>query len=429
MKPPYLFILNQKGRSLLKWIVSLVVIVAVGIGAYAWLMMRTPELMPSTQATEGKTGSLPSTAQTPRTTPQPSQSKGVMLSPQKQQMIGVKTEPATIRDLTHTIRTVGQVEVDERRLTHMHTKLEGWVQELYVKFTGEHVKKDQKLFEIYSPELVSTQEEYLLALKAVKSLGESEFPEIAQNAKSLLAVTRQRFSLWDITPDHIQDLEKTGKVLRTLPLHAPGSGYVLHMAVREGMHVTPAMELYALADLSTVWVLADVYEYEIPLVELGQEATVTLSYFPAQTFTGKVTYVYPVLETKTRTVKVRFELPNPGWKIKPGMFANVDLRIPRGKRLVVPTTSVLDSGTEQLVFIDQGGGMFEPRKVSVGVRTRDAYEILEGISAGELVVTRGNFLVDSESNLKAATEMMMPGMDMGKKKDAADSASMPGMQH
>ncbi len=429
MKPPYLFILNQKGRSLLKWVVSLVVIVAVGVGAYAWLMMRTPELMSSTQATEGKTGSLPSTAQTPRTTPQPSQSKGVMLSPQKQQMIGVKTEPATIRDLTHTIRTVGQVEVDERRLTHMHTKLEGWVQELYVKFTGEHVKKDQKLFEIYSPELVSTQEEYLLALKAVKSLGESEFPEIAQNAKSLLAVTRQRFSLWDITSDHIQDLEKTGKVLRTLPLHAPGSGYVLHMSVREGMHVTPAMELYALADLSTVWVLADVYEYEIPLVELGQEATVTLSYFPAQTFTGKVTYVYPVLETKTRTVKVRFELPNPGWKIKPGMFANVDLRIPRGKRLVIPNTAVLDSGTEQLVFIDKGEGMFEPRKVTVGVRTRDAYEILEGITAGELVVTRGNFLVDSESNLKAATEMMMPGMDMGKKKDAADSASMPGMQH
>ena len=311
----------------------------------------------------------------------------------------------------------------------MHTKLEGWVQELYVKFTGEHVKKDQKLFEMYSPELVSTQEEYLLALKAVKSLGDSEFPEIAQNAKSLLEVTRQRFSLWDITPDHIRDLEKTGKVLRTLPLHAPSSGYVMHMAVREGMHVMPAMELYALADLTTVWVLADVYEYEIPLVELGQQATVTLSYFPAQTFTGKVTYVYPVLETKTRTVKVRFELPNPGWKIKPGMFANVDLRIPRGKRLVVPNTAVLDSGTEQLVFIDQGQGMFEPRKVTVGVRTREAYEILEGIQAGELVVTRGNFLVDSESNLKAATEMMMPGMDMGKKKNTNDSAPMPGMQH
>jgi len=370
------------------------------------------------------------TIKTPRTVPaskkeKPSQIEGVMVSPQKQQLIGVRTEPATIRDLTHTIRTVGQVEVDERRLIHMHTKLEGWVQELYVKFTGEQVRKDQKLFEIYSPELVSTQEEYLLALKAVQSLGDSEFPEIAQSARSLLEATRQRFSLWDITPDHIRDLEQTGKVLRTLPLHAPSSGYVLHMAVREGMHVTPAMELYTLVDLSSVWVLADVYEYEIPLVELGQEATVTLSYFPGQTFKGKVTYVYPILEAKTRTVKVRFELPNPKWALKPGMFANIDLQIPRGKRLVVPNTAVLDSGTEQLVFIDRGQGMFEPRKVTVGVRTRDAYEILEGIRAGELVVTRGNFLVDSESNLKAAMEMMMPGMDMGAKEESDSPAFMP----
>ena len=414
MKPPHSFILNQKGLSLLRWVGFLAVIVAVGVGAYWWFMVRTPALMHLTQA--------------PKSSPISPQNKGVMVSPEKQQMIGVKTEPATIRDLTHTIRTVGQVEVDERRLTHMHTKLEGWVQELYVKFTGEKVQKGQKLFEIYSPELVSTQEEYLLALKAVRSLGDSEFPEVAQNARSLLEVTRQRFSLWDITPDHIRDLEKTGKVLRTLPLHAPSSGYVMHMAVREGMHVTPAMELYALADLSTVWVLADVYEYEIPLVELGQQATMTLSYFPGQTFKGKVTYVYPTLETKTRTVKVRFELPNPQWALKPGMFANIDLQIPRGKRLVVPNTAVLDSGTEQLVFIDQGQGMFEPRKVTVGVRTREAYEILEGITAGELVVTRGNFLVDSESNLKAATEMMMPGMDMGKKKSAETSASMPTTQ-
>ncbi|GJL53025.1 MAG: PTS cellobiose transporter subunit IIB [Nitrospirales bacterium] len=409
----------------------LILITAVGIGAYWWLTAKLSVPMPlyQTEGIEKKAVTTLPPSQPSKTSDSSEENKVVMVSPQKQQLIGVKTEPATIRDLTHTIRTVGQVEVDERRLTHMHTKLDGWVQDLYVKFTGEQVRKDQKLFEIYSPELVSTQEEYLLALKAVKSLGDSEFPEIAQNAKSLLEVTRQRFSLWDITPDHIRDLEQTGEVLRTLPLHAPSSGYVLQMAVREGMHVTPATELYTLADLSSVWVLADVYEYEIPLVELGQEATMTLSYFPAQAFTGKVTYVYPVLETKTRTVKVRFELPNPGWKIKPGMFANVDLQIPRGKRLVVPTTAVLDSGTEQLVFIDQGQGMFEPRKVTVGVQTRDGYEIVDGITTGELVVTRGNFLVDSESNLKAATEMMMPGMEMGKKEKTEQSGSMPGMQH
>ncbi len=418
---------RQALLGLLGWIGLLVVVVAVGVGLYWWRGEKP--FTPTASMEREVKDSTPPTAPTPSAPQVPFHAEGVMVSPQKQQLIGVKTEPAKVRKLTHTIRTVGRVEVDERRLIHMHTKFEGWVQELYVKFTGEKVRKDQKLFEIYSPELVSTQEEYLLALKAVRSLGDSEFPGVAQNARSLLEVTRQRFSLWDITPDHIQDLEKTGKVLRTLPLHAPSSGYVLHMAVREGMYVTPAMELYTLGDLSTVWVLADVYEYEIPLVQLGQEAKITLSYFPGQDFKGKVTYIQPVLESKTRTVKVRFELPNPKWRLKPGMFANVVLQIPRGERLVVPSTAVLDSGTEQHVFIDRGQGMFEPRKVKVGLRTRDTYEILEGITSGEMVVTRGNFMVDSESNLKAAMEMMMPGMDMGSKEEGGSADSMQGMSH
>ncbi|RMH05830.1 MAG: efflux RND transporter periplasmic adaptor subunit [Nitrospirae bacterium] len=399
-------------------------------GAYWWFAQITPVITPSSETSA--TNSHKQRAASPSASPERPgliPVKGVMVNPRKQQLVGVKTEPARIQQLTHTIRTVGTVEVDETKLTHVHTKLEGWVQKLYVKFTGEQVQKGQKLFEIYSPELVSTQEEYLLALKAVRTLGESEFPEIAQNARSLLEATRQRFALWDITPDHIRDLERTGKVLRTLPLHAPNSGYVLHMNVREGMHVTPALDLYTLADLSTVWVLADIYEYEVALVELGQEATVTLSYFPDQAFTGTVTYIYPVLETKTRTVKVRFELPNPDWKLKPGMFANVELHIPLGERLVVPQTAVLDSGTEQIVFVDRGQGMFEPRKVTVGVRTRDFYEILDGVKPGELVVTRGNFLVDSESNLKAAMEMMMPGMEMDDQDKPGTGHAMPGMSH
>ena len=342
----------------------------------------------------------------------PSRSAAVSIGPQKQRLIGVKTEPAQVREMIHTLRTVGQVEVDERRLIHIHTKLEGWVQKLYVKFTGEQVRKGQKLFEIYSPELVATQKEYLLALQAVHELGNVEFPEIAESARSLLEVTRQRLVLWDIVPASIENLKRTRKVLRTLPLHAPGSGYVLEMDVREGMHVTPAMKLYTLVDLSTVWVLADVYESEVPLVHLGQEATLTLSYFPGQTFTGKVTYIYPVLAAATRTVKVRFEIPNPEWKIKPGMFANVDFKISHGKRLIIPSTAVLDSGTEQLVFVDQGQGRFEPRTVKVGSRTKETYEILKGVAPGEMVVTRGNFLIDSESNLKAALETMMPDGDM-----------------
>lgn len=352
----------------------------------------------------------------------------VMLSPRKEQLFGVQTATAEKRSLNRTIRTVGLVEVDETRLARINIKLEGWIEKLYVRFTGEEVRKHQKLFEIYSPNLVATQEEYLLALKSVKELGNSQFSEVAEGARALLQVTRRRFALWDITPDHIEELERTGKVLRTLPLHAPITGYVLAINVREGAYVTPATEVYTLADLSTVWVLADLYEYEISNVHLGQEASLTLSYFPGEVFTGKVTYIYPTLDPKTRTIKVRFELPNPGWKLKPSMFANVELSMPLGERLVVPSTAVLDSGSEQRVFVDRGNGMFEPRTVTVGVRTREWYEILQGVKAGETVVTSSNFLIDSESNLKSATGMMMPGMDMGTKQPS-DAAPIPGKTH
>ena len=354
----------------------------------------------------------------------PKQPGSIMVNARKQQLIGVKTEKAKSRIITHTIRTVALVEVDERNLEHVNIKLEGWVEKLYVRFTGEKVKKDQMLFEIYSPELVSSQEEYLLALKAVRTLGDSEFPEVAESANRVLLSTRERFSLWDITPDHIEDLERTGKVLRTLPLHAPISGYVLKMNVREGGYITPSTDTFVLANLSNIWVLADLYEFEIPYVKLGQKAQITLPYFPNEVFQGTVTYIYPVLDPKTRTVKVRFELPNPGWRLKPDMFANVTLEIPLGDRLVVPNTAVLDSGKRQVVFVDTGQGMFEARNVTLGVRSREWYEVLEGVKEGEMVVTSGNFLIDSESALGAATGMMMPGMDMGPKKDDDPTSAM-----
>ena len=350
----------------------------------------------------------------PELPPQETRTNTMFISPDRLQTIGVQFKKAAIRPLERTIRTVGLVEVDERQLEHVHTKIKGWIEKLYIKFTGEEVKKGQKLFEIYSPELVATQEEYLLALQSLRELGQSEFPEVARGAKDLLEATRRRFQLWDIRPNHIRDLEKTGKVLRTLPLHALISGFVLKIHVREGMYVTPEMEVYSLADLSNVWVLADLYEYEIQDVELAQEAAITLPYFPDEVFQGKVTYIYPVLEPKTRTVKVRFELPNPKWKLKPQMFANVEMKIPLGERLVVPNTAVLDSGTEQLIFVDQGEGKFEPRNVKTGVRTRDWYEIIEGVKPGEQVVTYGNFLIDSESSLKAAKAMMHGGHEKKK---------------
>ncbi len=411
----------------------LAVIIGAAMGLYYWStgMEERPPAMPQEEAPS------PASEHQGMTMPPPSGEAGmkpeqpetVMVSARKQQLIGVKTEEAKLRPITHTIRTVALVDVDERNLEHVNIKLEGWVEKLYVRFTGEEVKKDQMLFEIYSPELVSSQEEYLLALKAVRTLGDSEFSEVAESARRVLQSTRERFALWDITPDHIEELEQTGKVLRTLPLHAPISGYVLEMNVREGAYITPATDAYVLADLSNIWVLADLYEFEIPYVKLGQKAKITLPYFPNEIFEGTVTYIYPVLDPKTRTVKVRFELPNPGWRLKPDMFANVTLEIPLGERLVVPTTAVLDSGTEQVVFVDKGQGMFEARKVAIGVKTREWYEILEGVEPGEMVVTSGNFLIDSESSLGSAMDMMMPGMDMGPKGEDDSSDSMPGMQH
>lgn len=408
--------------------IAIMGLLGIGVGVGVYLLGAPRNILSSPPVAPGAKGSRAE----PQATHPPLSGKpeagAVRLSSRKEQLFGVQTATAERRSLNRTIRTVGLVDVDETRLARINIKLEGWIEKLYVRFTGEKVQKHQKLFEIYSPDLVATQEEYLLALKSVRDLGSSQFPEVAEGARSLLQVTRRRFALWDITPDHIEYLERTGKVLRTLPLHAPISGYVLAINVREGAYVTPATEAYTLADLSTVWVLADLYEYEIPDVHLGQEARITLPYFPGKVFTGKVTYIYPTLDPKTRTIKVRFEFPNPGWKLKPGMFANVELEIPLGERLVVPNTAVLDSGSEQRVFVDLGNGMFEPRKVTVGVRTRDWYEIREGVKAGETVVTSSNFLIDSESNLKSATGMMMPGMDMGSKQ-AAGEAGMPGMQH
>lgn len=324
------------------------------------------------------------------------------VSPERLQSIGVKFALAERRSLDRTIRTVGRVEVDERRLAHVHLKLEGWIDELRVNYTGERVQRGQMLFTLYSPELVATQQEYLLALKGKKLLGESEFPEAAAGAHSLLDVTRQRLRLWDITEDHIRDLEHTSKVLKTLPIHSPITGTVIKKVALAGMRVGPGDELYTIADLSRIWITADIYEYELPLIKMGQTATVTLSYDPATILQGRVAFIYPTLDPQTRTAKVRFELDNPSEQLKPEMYANVELHIPLGTRLVIPREAILESGERQVIFIHHGGGKLEWRTVKLGARAGDWVEVTEGIAEGDHVVTSANFLLDSESRLKAA---------------------------
>lgn len=342
---------------------------------------------------------------------------GIVTIPEDRlQTVGVRYELVGRRPLEKIIRTVGRVAVDERRLAKVTIKFHGWIEKLFVSAVGDHVKKGQELFTIYSPDLVATQEEYLLALEGRKKLGESEFPEVARSSQELLEATRHRLHLWDISEEHIRDLERTKQVTKTLPIHSPITGTVILKEVVQGTHVEPGEELYTIADLSRVWVLADVYEYELSFVKVGQTASVSLSYDPGTAFKGRVGFVYPTLDPKTRTAKVRFELDNEEEKLKPDMYANVELGVDLGTRLSIPQEAIIESGQKQVVFLHHGGGKLEARSIKTGVKTGEWSEVREGLKEGDHVVTSANFLIDSESRLKSAVDSM-GGMSGMKKKD------------
>jgi Cu(I)/Ag(I) efflux system membrane fusion protein len=341
-------------------------------------------------------------------------SGAVQVSPERQQLIGVKIGAVEFKPLEKVIRTVGRVDYDEKRLVTISPKIGGWIEDLYVDFTGRFVQQGEPLLTIYSPELVSTQEEYLLALRAKKDLVKSPFSEVAGSGSSLAESARRRLKLWDITDDQVKTLEESGQPRKTLTLYSPFSGVVLEKVAYKGMNVMPGVALYKLADLSVVWVYADIYEYELPFIRLGQQATVQLSYLPGEAFTGKAIYIYPSLDPNTRTAKVRFEFPNPHGKLKPEMYANVEIKVHLGKKLAVPEGAIIDTGIRQMAIIDKGSGYFEPREVKVGAKVDDYYEVIKGLKAGERVVTSANFLIDSESKLKEAMGgMAMPGMEHG----------------
>jgi hypothetical protein len=330
----------------------------------------------------------------------------VTISPERQQHIGVTTEVVRRRPLARTLRTVGRVAYDETRLQHVHTKFEGYLEHLYVDFTGAPVQRGDKLVEIYSPELLATQQEYLLAYRAYERLQGSEFSDVASRSRDLLEAAGQRLLLWDIRPEEIEQLQRSGAPTKTLTLYSPYSGYVVQKLAIHGMRVMPGDTLYDIADLSRVWVLADVYEYELPYVRLNQVARMTLAYMPGRTWHGRVTYIYPSVEEKTRTVKVRLELANPERTLKPDMFADVEIQADLGSALAVPDSAVITTGTRSLVFVVLSGGRFEPRIVETGARLPNAFEVKSGLTDGERVVTSANFLIDSEAKMKAAISGM-----------------------
>jgi len=321
----------------------------------------------------------------------------VKISAEKQQLIGVRLGRAEVGPEARTIRTVGQVEYDETRLHHVHTKVDGWIGKLYVSYTGQRVEKGEPLFSLYSPEIVATQEEYLLARRAVR-----QGPAGAKGTEDLANSVERRLLLWDIYHPEIEEIERTGEPKTYIDIASHASGIVVEKKAIEGMRAMPGEDLYLIADLSRVWVTASIYEYELPVVRVGQEATIGLSYSAGKTFTGRIAYVYPYLDEKTRTARVRIEFANPDFLLKPGMYANVEIGVPLAEGLTIPADAVLDSGDRQIVFVAKGDGYFEPREVRLGARVEDRVVVLEGVAPGEEIVVGAQFLIDSESQLKAA---------------------------
>ena len=341
----------------------------------------------------------------------------IYITPEKIQRIGVKSEEVKERPLRKIIRTVATVDYDERRLFTINTKIEGWIERLYVNATGRELKKGEHLLDIYSPDLVSTQEEYLLAFETKRRLGPGALPDAVEGAEYILDATRRRLKNWDISDDQIEALEKSKKPTKTLALHSPVEGIVIEKMAVQGMKVMPGEKLLGIANLSNVWLYANIYEYELSLVKAGQKASVTINAYPGETFYAIVSYIYPYMNTETRTAKVRLEMANPGFKLKPGMYANVELEsVISPKAVAVPEDAVLDTGKRQAVILDLGAGRFKVLEVKVGLKGEGYYQILSGLAPGWRVVTSANFLIDSESSFRSTAQTML-GMEHGKPKE------------
>jgi len=367
----------------------------------------------------------------------------VKIDPTVTQNIGVRVTKAVRESLSREITTVGRITFDETKLSTLHPKVDGWVDKLFVDKTGESVKQDTMLLSFYSPQLVATQEEYLLALSNWQQLKDSPYPDIRDGAKRLLDSSLDRLRFFDVAEHQIRALKRTHKVRKSMHIHSPAAGIVTKISVREGAHVTPMSELYQIADLSRIWVLADLYEHEISWVKQGDEAKLSIASLPDRVFTGHITYIYPYLDPKTRTNKVRIEFDNAEGLLKPDMFGDVAITASSIKPgLFVPREAVLITGKKAHLFVQTEPGRFEPRTVKTGTTTDGLIEILDGVSDGELIVTSGQFLIDSESSIREAAAKMVapdqntrPSLDMsgmsmdGVKKDApaTNQPDMTGM--
>ncbi len=348
----------------------------------------------------------------------------IKVSPRKRQLIGVTYGTVEAESGVHTFRAVGKVGYDETRIARVHSRIDGWVDQVYVDFVGKKVAKGQPLLTIYSPELVATQQEYLLALRGRDILKESTLDDAVVQSESLVSATRKRLELWQLSDAQINEVARTGKPLTYVTLYSQISGYVTARNTFPKQRITPDTDLYTVADLSKVWIMADVFEYEAPMIKLNQQVRVNISYMPGRSFPARVDYIQPEVDPTTRTLKVRLEAQNPQLLLKPNMYVDVEFRVEVPRRLTVPTEAVLDSGLRKTAFVDRGDGFLEPREVETGQRVGDRIEIRKGLNAGERIVTSGNFLIDSESALQSALAGMSGhqhggGIGGGQRQEAA----------
>jgi RND family efflux transporter MFP subunit len=325
----------------------------------------------------------------------------VTLSPQRMQSIGVKTGVVEFRPVRDEIRTVGNIEADETRLSDVQIRFAGWVQKVYADATYKQVRQGQPLLTIYSPELVTAEQDYMVAKELLATAG-------SHGSQSLLDAASERLKRWQVPDREIARLKNSGKIRHEIEIDSPASGFIIDRKAFPNMYVQPGTKLYSVADLSTVWVYAEIFQSDIGRVKVGDPASITVDSYPGQTFPARVSFIWPEVDQATRRARVRLEIPNPDLKLLLGMFVNVRLGLPLGDQLAIPASGVFQSGTRQIAFVDHGGGYFEPRDIEVGARAGDDFVVLKGLKAGERIVTSANFLIDSESQLAASLGSFAP---------------------
>jgi membrane fusion protein, copper/silver efflux system len=401
-------------------------IVLAGVLAALWWRSRPAKSAPESGATTAVSpiempAVEPSSASPPATD---SPLVPVQISPQRLQAIGVKIGVVQERAVEGEIRATGSVAVDETRLAYVQLRFSGYIQKVFVTATYQYVRQGDPLFTIYSPELVATEREYLVAKQNQQRLMQSTITGVAESATSLLNSAVERLKQWGVPPEEIERLESTGQVQQELQINSPVSGYVMERNALPSVSVQPETRIYTIADLSTVWVLADVFQSDLPRIQLGDPATLSAETYPGRAFAGRIDFIYPQVDMNTRTTRVRLVFANPDTKLSPGMFVNTVLKVPMGRQLVIPATGVLQSGTRQIAFVDRENGYLEPREIELGPSVGDEFVVVKGLKVGDHIVTSANFLIDSESQLQAALGSFTPPPPPAGKANATNEPEM-----